>query len=78
MIFLSLDISSSSFSSEKVDYESYIINSNYEKIHSLDEIAFIKQCSSSSMENDDQGELLSLEPIERMKVKQKDKACSCV
>ena len=68
-------MSSSSVNSEKVDYDTYIINSNYEKINSSsaaneNETTFIKQCSQSvvpsspSIDNDDQGELLSLEAIE--------------
>lgn len=75
MSLVFLDMSSSSVNSEKVDYDTYIINSNYEKINSSSatnekETTFIKQCSQSfvlsspSIDNDDQGELLSLEAIE--------------
>ena len=73
-LFLSsLDMSSSSVNTEKVDYDTYIINSNYEKInpstaHERTRIPFISQPSqallssitSPSMVNADQGKLLSL------------------
>lgn len=73
-VFL-LDMSSSSFSSEKVDFDTYIIDSNYEKINpsitnEQNEILSITKRSksllssiTSSIENDDQGELLLLLPI---------------
>ena len=68
-------MSSSSVNSERVDYDTYIINSNYEKInssavHDENETTFIKPCSQSvgpsslSIGNGDQGELLSFEAIE--------------
>jgi hypothetical protein len=64
-------MSSSSLNSEKVDFDTYIINSNYEKINSeQNEILFINERSksllssiTSSIENDDQGKFLLLLPI---------------
>ena len=68
-------MSSSSFSSEKVDFDTYIIDSNYEKINpsitnEQNEILSITKRSksllssiTSSIANDDQGELLLLLPI---------------
>jgi hypothetical protein len=68
-------MSSSSFNSEKVDFDTYIIDSNYEKINpsitnEQNEIPLITKRSksllssiTSSIENDDQGELLLLLPI---------------
>ena len=66
-------MSSSSVNTEKVDYDTYIINSNYEKInpsteHERTRIPFISQPSqallssitSPTMVNADQGKLLSL------------------
>jgi hypothetical protein len=60
---------------EKVDFDTYIINSNYEKItpsitNEHNEILFINDRSksllssiTSSIENDDQGKVLLLLPI---------------
>jgi hypothetical protein len=60
---------------EKVDFDTYIINSNYEKINpsitnEQNEILFINERSksllssiTSSIENDDQGKFLLLLPI---------------
>jgi hypothetical protein len=61
-ILFTLDMSSSSVNSEKVDYDTYIINSNYEKINSSitaneNEMAVVRP---SSIENGDQGELTVL------------------
>lgn len=54
LFFLSED-SLSSVLSEKVDYESYMINSNYEKINSFEETISIAQRSQTSIENVYQG-----------------------
>jgi len=60
---------------EKVDFDTYIINSNYEKINpsitnEQNEILFLNERSksllssiTSSIENDDQGKVLLLLPI---------------
>jgi hypothetical protein len=60
---------------EKVDFDTYIINSNYEKInpsitYEQDEILFLNERSksllssiTSTIENDDQGKFLLLLPI---------------
>jgi len=60
---------------EKVDFDTYIINSNYEKINpsitnEQNEILFLNERSksllssiTSSIENDDQGKFLLLLPI---------------
>ncbi len=74
--FLYLDMSSSSLNcDEKVDFDTYIINSNYEKInpsitYEQDEILFLNERSksllssiTSTIENDDQGKFLLLLPI---------------
>lgn len=69
LVYCILDMSSSSLNSdEKVDFDTYIINSNYEKINpslitnEQNEILFINERSksllssiTSSIENDDQG-----------------------